>query len=242
MKINYKWITLVIINFSLLITNCDAPYGKLGGADLTTTYDTAEIIERIIDRFCGKWYSFFNGLRLESYRIGRWRDRESIIPPDKRVQFSAFEIDAPKFREAAANIDDDEYFIFFDDTVYGQSADGSGGGAGWGSSYLGIVRVVNIFNGDRDTGAIIIEYLDGAYPSGSAEVLNIPLPFFGIHYRVINQDSVQMANPIDLAALMAGEQYYTETATLEEAVLKNTASNNGEFITWGLVTPQERER
>jgi hypothetical protein len=243
MKINFKLTTLLlIINFSLFITNCDEAYGKLGGADLTTTYESPDIIERIIDRFRGEWYSHYGARRLDSYRVGHWRDRESLIPPDKLAQFPLFDINAPKFREIAATINDDDYFIFYDDTVYGEGEDGSRHGGGWNFNYIGIVRAVNVFNDNRDTGAIIIEYLDGAYPSGSAEVINIPLPFFGIHYRVINQDCVQMANPIDLVALSEGREYYTETATLEDAVSKNTASNNGELISWGAVTPQVRER
>ena len=60
----------------------------------------------------------------------------------------------------------------------------------------------------------------------------MPLPFFGIYYR--------MANAVDLAALGAGKRYYTETATLEEAVVKNSAENEGKFIRWGVV-PQDRE-
>jgi hypothetical protein len=70
-----------------------------------------------------------------------------------------------------------------------------------------IVRAVNVFNGNARTGAVIIEYLDGAYPTWSDDVLLMPLPFFGIYYRVINSDCVQMANAVDLAALVAGKRY-----------------------------------
>jgi hypothetical protein len=137
----------------------------------------------------------------------------------------------------------DDYYVFYDDTVYGQGEDGTGtGNGGWGFDYIGIVRAVNIFNDNPDTGVIIIEYLDGAYPTWSTEVLNTPLPFFGIFYRILNPDCIQMANAVDLAALFAGEQYHTETASLEEAIAKNTAINDGEFISWGVVIPQDREQ
>jgi hypothetical protein len=36
--------------------------------------------------------------------------------------------------------------------------------------------------------------------------------------------------------------YYTETATLQEAVDKNNAANSSSFISWGVVIPQEREQ
>jgi hypothetical protein len=50
-----------------------------------------------------------------------------------------------------------------------------------------------------------------------------------------------MANATDLAALAAGEKYYTATATLQEAAAKNNTENSGEFIAWGVVIPQDRD-
>jgi hypothetical protein len=50
-----------------------------------------------------------------------------------------------------------------------------------------------------------------------------------------------MANSIELGDLAHGRPYYTETATLEEAVIKYCPANDGEFIAWGVVLPQERE-
>jgi hypothetical protein len=49
-----------------------------------------------------------------------------------------------------------------------------------------------------------------------------PLPFFGVYYRVLDPDHIQMANALDLDALAAGKAYYTETATLQEAIDKTT--------------------
>ncbi|MDR2517655.1 MAG: hypothetical protein LBC88_09790, partial [Spirochaetaceae bacterium] len=66
-------------------------------------------------------------------------------------------------------------------------------------------------------------------------------PFFGVYYRMLDADTVQMANAVDLAALYAGEKYYTEQATLHEAIALNTVENEAEFISWGIVIPQERE-
>jgi hypothetical protein len=51
-----------------------------------------------------------------------------------------------------------------------------------------------------------------------------------------------MANAVDLAARYAGEKYYTETATLKEAAALNTVENEAEFISWGVVIPQDREQ
>jgi hypothetical protein len=104
------------------------------------------------------------------------------------------------------------------------------------------VRAVNIFNDNADTGAVIIEYLEGCYPQWAMDVLFWPLPFFGVYYRVVDADRIQMANAVDLDALSAGKAYYTETATLQEAIDKNNAENDSKFISWGVVIAQEREQ
>jgi hypothetical protein len=226
-----------------LLIGCAEPYGKLGGADKTGAYRTRQEIAGVIDRFRGVWYSHYGAIRLDSYRIGKWGDIQNDLGTGKLNLFPGFDPDAPLLHDGYT-IDDDDYYIFYDDTVYGQSGGGVGGNGGWDNlvtRYIGIVRAVNIFNDDPDTGAVVIEYLDGCYPGWSPEVLNTPLPFFGVYYRVLNSNCVQMANAVDLAALMAGKKYYTETATLEEAITKNNASNDGEFISWGIVIPQDRE-
>jgi hypothetical protein len=51
-----------------------------------------------------------------------------------------------------------------------------------------------------------------------------------------------MANAVNLAAMYKGESYYTETEHLLEAVAKNTAENEAEFVSWGVVIPQGREK
>jgi hypothetical protein len=43
------------------------------------------------------------------------------------------------------------------------------------------------------------------------------------------------------AALYAGKKYYTEQSTLEEARALNNVKNEAEFISWGVVIPQNRE-
>jgi hypothetical protein len=100
---------------------------------------------------------------------------------------------------------------------------------------------VNTFEGSQD-GAIIIEYFDSGYPQWSATIIDGPLPFFGIFYRVLEPDVIQFANAVVLENLFAGLPYHTETATLEEAIAKNCADNDGEFISWGVVIPQDREK
>ena len=58
---------------------------------------------------------------------------------------------------------------------------------------------------------------------------------------MLDTDTVQMANAVDLAALYAGKKYYTEQASLQEAIALNTVENEAEFISWGIVIPQQRE-
>jgi hypothetical protein len=139
---------------------------------------------------------------------------------------------------------DEDFFVFYDDTVYGQADDNTPGQASWGFGYIGIVLAVNVFNSDPGRGTIIIEYLKGCAPlwlNWWPESSNGQRPFFGIYYRVLDRDTVQMANAVDLAALYNGERYYTETKTLEEAIELNTIENEAEFISWGVEIPQDRE-
>ncbi|MDR2784472.1 MAG: FMN-binding protein [Treponema sp.] len=207
----------------------------------------------ILETMEGVWYSYSGGRKTDGYRIGKWKDRHTLLPQAKRDLFPGFDIDAPKFRNYrgmvynAANdypgALDDACFIFYDDTVY-ESQPGDGGHGGWGDTryrYIGIAKSVNTFTGKA--GAVIIQYLDKCYPNWDADFAGIPpLSYFGVYYRVVDQDSIQMANAVDLDNLGAGQKYYTETATLEEAIAKNTAENGEKFISWGVVLPQEREK
>ncbi|MDR2518090.1 MAG: hypothetical protein LBD13_01565 [Spirochaetaceae bacterium] len=218
-------------------------YGEVGGADKTDTYTGARIAE-ILEPMTSVWYSHYAKRKLDGYRIGKWRDREALIPPEKQALFPGWDIGAPRFKTASsAPPQEEDYFIFYDDTVY-EITPGDGGNGGWEdlvTRYIGIVRAVNIFNGGPGAGAVIIEYLDGAYPTWSRAVLNRPLPFFGMHYRVINPDCIQMANAVHLENLAAGRPYHVETPDLEAAIAQHTPVRDGEFIAWGIVIPQDRE-
>jgi uncharacterized protein with FMN-binding domain len=200
----------------------------------------------------GVWYSSVGGRKTDGYRIGKWKDRHTLLPQAKQDLFPGFDIDAPKFRNYRSMVYnaandypeglDDIYFIFYDDTVY-ESAPGDGGHGGWGDTryrFIGIVKALNTFT-DK-TGAVIIQYLDTCYPNWDSDFSGIPpMSYFGVHYQVINQDSIKMANAVNLENLNTGKKYYTETATLEEAINKNTAENSKKFISWGVVMPQEKE-
>jgi hypothetical protein len=228
-------------------------YGALGGADVTETLSPGDpLFGEIMDSMSGVWYSHYAGMgRLDGYRIGKWNAFPGLV---KNIGKTALfpNLDPPYKTYTAQSGSDDpapgDYFVFYDDTVYGQSDEGVGGNGGWAelvTRYIGIVRAVNIFNGDRNRGAIIIEYLKGGAPGWLdrwPESANGGRPFFGIYYRVLDRDTVQMANAVDLAALYRGKRYYTETATLTEAREKNTVENEAEFISWGVTIPQDREK
>jgi hypothetical protein len=212
----------------------------------------------VLETMAGVWYSHSGGLRTDGYRIGKWKDRHELMPRAKQDLFPGFDIDAPQFRNysgTAYNAANDfpegleeEYFVFSDDTVFGQSDDGSGGNGGWNDDiryrYIGIVKAVNIFDAPNGSaGAVIIHYLNHCYPTWDSDFERPPpKSFFGIYYRILNRDSIQMANAVDLENLNAGKKYYTETATLQEAVAKNSAENERGFIAWTVVLPQDREQ
>jgi hypothetical protein len=239
------FLLLSLVMRFLPFVSCDGAYGKVGGADATFTYQDAAGIAGVLESWSGEWYSHYGNRKLDGYRIGQWKDRHSLLPQEKRALFPDFDIDHPQFKNLDSVVGDDDFFIFYDDTVY-ETTPGDGGNGGWGNDmvfrYIGIVRAVNIFQTvGSGSGAVILEYLDGCYPTWDADITAKPLPFFGMYYRVLNANYIQMANAVMLENLYAGRKYYTETAALQDAIDKNNAENDGEFIAWGVVIPQDRE-
>ncbi|MDR2376639.1 MAG: hypothetical protein LBD96_09410 [Treponema sp.] len=231
----------------VLFSGCD--YGLLGNADQTGLFLPREPqFEAIMSSMSGVWYSHYAGTgRLDGYRIGTMENFNSIMPSGKTALFPSFKSNPPTYTNENVDYVND-YFVFYDDTVYGEKDDNTGGNGGWEglvTRYIGIVRAINIFNDDPDRGAIIIEYLTDCAPGWLEqwpESSGGKVPFFGIYYRKLDKDTIQMANAIDLAAYYNGEKYYTETASLNEAIAKNDVRNEAEFISWGVVIPQDREK
>lgn len=239
----------IIAAFTLgLVFSCD--YGVLGGADKSgTLYPGHPLFEEILSAYSGVWYSHYAGIgRLDGYRIGKWDAFDEWGLNKAEMLFPGWVNETYTSGAPAQNSD---YILLYDDTVYGQADDTKPGQESWGFGYMGVVRGINIFNGDPKRGSIIIEYLKNADPrwlwdaesfGGGQGLQQGEKPFFGIYYRELDRDTVQMANAVDLAAMYAGEPYHTEKATLEEAVASNTVENEAEFISWGVVIPQDRER
>jgi hypothetical protein len=245
-----KYPVLIFFIFSFLFWSCD--YGQLGGADQTVTYYSGDAVftERM-NFLCGVWYSHYAGIgRLDGYRIRKWGDLTAADKAKFKSLFPNINVTNPKTYYEKDTPQNNDYVLFYDDTVYGQSDDNSLATDGnWGFAYMGLVRAINIFNGDKNRGSVIIEYFEEADPNwlwdpNGYAYQNLgrgEKPFFGIYYRVLSPNIVQMANAVDLAALYAGKHYYTEKATLDEALDANSVENEAEFISWGVVIPQDRE-
>jgi hypothetical protein len=233
-----------IVSFAFL--SCDLyTYGRLGGADKgETCYPGDSRFEGIMSSMSGVWYSRYAGMgRLDGYRIGRWADfavmagGKTALFPDRAEPYKTYTAESGSDVPSPG-----DYFVLYDDTVYGQTGGSSPPQAGQNFAYAGIVRAVNVFNGDPGRGAVIIEYLKGCAPRWDGDIKDGGRPFFGIYYKVLDGDTIQMANAMDLAAMYNGEKYYTETAHLHEAIAKNSAENEAEFVSWGVVIPQGREK
>jgi hypothetical protein len=221
-------------------------YGRLGGADQTETYRPGDaLFEQALASYAGVWYSHYASIgRLDGYRIGRVSDFAAWGGDKAHALFPLAALN-PITTYTPASVSLDDYLLLYDDTVYGQSDGGEGGAGGWSTCYMGVVRALNVFNGDAKRGAIVIEYVKGGAPKWLdrwPESAGGALPFFGVYYREIAADVVQMANAVNLAALYAGKRYYTEKPTLDEAIAGNTVENEAEYISWGVVIPQDRER
>ncbi|MDR2135081.1 MAG: hypothetical protein LBO76_00530 [Treponema sp.] len=235
--------------FLVLFSGCEGLYGKLGGADKTDAlYPGDPDFERIMFSLSGAWYSHYAGVgRLDGYRIGKWGEHSALIPPEKKALFPNIDIHTLYTGSdvtAPASPVPGDYFVLYDDTVYGQPDKEAGGNGGWGtvSRYIGIVRAIGVFNKDPNRGVVVIQYLKGCAPQWDEDIKNGQRPFLGIYYRILDKDTVQIANAVNLEAMYNGEKYYTETATLQEAIELNTAENEAEFISRGAVIPQDREQ
>jgi hypothetical protein len=257
----FRKVLLIVLCSSLFA--CELYFGKLGGADVYATYsrenqESEATFKHILTGMSSVWYSHYGTMRLDGYRIGKFGENgENFEKEMGETKLALFPANGDPFgppyplyqgdEEEAYVPRADDYYLFCDDTVYGEDDQGEGGNGGWEeiglvTRYAGIVRAVNVFNNDEKTGAIIVQYFKGCAPTWSANIKDGQRPFFGMYYRVQNENVIQMANAVDLAALNSGEEYYTETATLTEAVEKNNAVNDSEYIAWGVVWPQDRER
>jgi hypothetical protein len=219
-------------------------YGLLGGADQTKEYRPANSgFTALMKSLSGVWYSHYAGIgRLDGYRIGKWGDFDEIM--GNKVSLLP---DMDPFRQTYTDKSgsyepkDEDYFVFYDSSVYGQQDDEDIEPPDWNFGFCGIIRAVNLFYDNPERGAIIIEYLKGCAPQWDPDIKDGQRPFFGIYYRFLTPDRVQMANAVDLEALYAGRKYYTEKETLEDAIKSNTVENEAEYIAWGVVIPQDRE-
>ena len=245
---NRKIIVFLLFAIVFLFFSCD--YGMLNDADKTNTYyPGSQVFEERLGFLSGLWYARYEGIgRLDSYRIRKWSD--FTVADRAEILFPSLNVNDLKTYAAQAAPGNNDYIMLYDDTVYGQQDDETGGQASWGFSYMGLVRAVNIFNNDMNRGAVIIEYFEGADPAWLSDPNGYSYqglapgekPFFGIYFRVLGQDTVQMANAVNLAALYEGEHYYTEKGTLQEAIKAFDVVNEAEFISWGVVIPQQREK
>jgi len=119
-------------------------------------------------------------------------------------------------------IPSERYVIEGDTVQYGY------GGGESEYDYKGDIRFVS--NYSTNSGVIIIEYTEAPYYPGYNGN-----SFFGIYYRNLKNDTVQLANSINPDHSTA-----PDTATLEEAIGKFTRLQVGNYVDWGVVQPQTR--
>jgi hypothetical protein len=239
-----KHFILIFFTLSFLFWSCD--YGQLGGADKTGNYYPGNVVftERM-SFLSGVWYSRDSKNKLlDGYRIRKWSDLSDADKAKALSLFPGLSVDNPKTYSSKKVPQNNDYVLLFDDTLYGQQEDDSSGAESWGFGYMGLVREINIFNGDKNRGAIIIEYFEEADPLWLSDqgLERGENPFFGIYYKTLSLNTVQMATAVDLAALYDGRPYYTEKATLDEAISYFNVENEAEFISWGVVIPHGREK
>jgi hypothetical protein len=236
---NKNRIVFIFLAAIFLFWSCD--HGQLGGADKTDTYyPTDALFKERLEFLCGTWVSSYDG-----YRTCKWGDFSTEDKARAQALFPDINLNAnnPKTYLKQDFPQAGDYIVLFDDDT---------AGSGWGGDFcfMGLVRAINIFYGDKKHGAVIIEYFEKADPLWLSDADGFAYqgltrgekPFYGIYYRVIDSDAVQMANPIDIAALLAEEFYYTEKGTLNEAIKTFTVENEMEFVSWATASVQNREK
>jgi hypothetical protein len=243
-----KKIIVLLFVTNILFWSCD--HGQVGGADQTDPYQPGgEVFEERLEFLSGLWNSRDPGIGLlDSYRIRKWSDLTDKDKVKTQALFPDMNITNPKTWSTKDTPKNSDYVLLFDDTVYGQEDADSGNNENWGFCYMGVVRAVNIFNNDINRGAIIIEYFEGADPAWLSDPNSYApqglepgeKPFYGIYFKVLDPNTVQMANPIDQVAMNKGEPYHTEQKTLQEAIEFFNVENEAEFIVWGVVIPHNR--
>ena len=236
---------IVILLVAVILFWSCGDNGEIGNADKTDTYYPGNaVFNERLSFFDGVWYSRnpMIGL-LDSYRIRKWSELTAADKTKAQALFPSLDIANPKTYSTKDTPQNSDYVLLFDDTVFGQADGDSGNNENWGFCYMGIVRAINIFNDDKNRGAIIIEYFEGADPAWLSDQGLAPgeKPFYGIYFKALSTNSIQMANPVDLTAMHAGKPYYTERGTLQEAGDFFNVENEAEFISWGVVIPHNRD-
>jgi hypothetical protein len=241
-------LTFFFFLFSFFFCSCD--HGQLGNADVTDTYYPGnEIFDERLDFLNGFWSSRNGSRLLDRYQIRKWDDLTAEDKEEAQALFPSADIANLKTYATEDTPQDGDYVFLYDETVFVPSPGDPENAGGWGFSYMGVVRAVNIFNDDKKRGAVIIEYFEGADPAWLSDPGGYSYqglepgekPYYGVYFKVIDNNTVQLANPVDLKARLEGRLYHTEQKTLQKAVKFFDVENEAEFISWGVVISQNRE-
>ncbi|MDR3122928.1 MAG: hypothetical protein LBU16_04020, partial [Treponema sp.] len=193
---------LLLLPAALLPLSCEFYYGEVGGAD---DFDT---IYTLPDIFPGVWYSrypYADHYRTDGYRMAAIAELKKDPAMKAKIKADFPDIafndnDEPILRvDGGTPFSDSDYYLYYDDFS----------GGSWGFVYMGVVRAANMFKNALESttlsygggtysnvssGAIIIEYFAGAYPKWEPALAETPLPYFGVYYRILAPDIIQMAN------------------------------------------------
>ena len=223
-------LTFLFSLFSLLFCNCVRREEAISLPDNTNLNRTEvyfpgdPVFQERLEFLAGKW-SLANG--GENYQVATWNS----VKESAKVLFPGMKADTPATYNDRLIPGKGDYILIYD--------------FGFGLSYMGLVRGIAIFNNDKNRGAIIIEYFEESEPLWLSETQGLKRgkkPFFGVYYQVITTEDIKMVNVIDLEGMSEGREYYTEKATLEEALAFYTTENEERLIFWGVVIQMKREK
>jgi hypothetical protein len=169
-------------------------------------------------------------LDIDAYHIHKWEDFDDAhYDRAEELFFSIRDRDNLITYSSLKNPANGDYVIMYDEDAMGLYG-------GYGMSFMGLVRAVNVSTTDPAKGAFIIEYFEGTDPEWLwdpdnymfQDLLPGDVPFFGFYFEKTGvqngKDTAMFGNTTDQSAGYV-PPYYTETETLEEAVNKINMAN-----------------
>jgi hypothetical protein len=226
---------VVVTNTNNNATNTKTVAKTSNAATITVTGNTTTTYYTGDAEFNTVMASFEEGLWLsyDGYHIHKWSDFDADHWDRAKDIFSTMTTNKNDLKTYSTQQKpgNNDYIIMYDDDAMDM-------GGPYGMGYMGIVRAVNVSTTSNSEGAFIIEYFEGTEPAwllagysgyvSSQELQPGEKPFFGFYFQLDDEDTCHFGNTTD--GEYGSVPWYSETATLGEAINKITIANQSLYL------------